>query len=84
MGGYIRGKRQLLALYYFWECLWRFWGGYTPIRCAKRELEIFLGFAKPYNIIFAPSFWESYRAMGATEEDIKELKEKFEDGKKEI
>jgi len=51
---------------------------FDRLRCAKRGLEIATGFAKTYEIVFAPTFWESLRNIGASEEDIKELKEKYE------
>ena len=55
---YIRGWRQVTAIFYLFQCL--FGGNWLG---AKRELEIISGFAKPYKIQFAPSFWESYQQL---------------------
>lgn len=48
-----------------WDLKYCVYSGREFIRtrwlCAKRELEIFLGFAKPYAIYTAPTFNESYR-----------------------
>jgi len=73
MTEYIRGWRQLKAIFYLFLCLFQ-----RNLLCAKRELEIMTGFAKPYKIYFAPTFWESFRKLGATDEDIEELKRKFD------
>ena len=82
---YIRGKRQLKALYITLEQLWFIligrdtrdldawalkycvYSGWefrrTRWMCLKRELEIFLGFAKPHSIRTTETFNESYREM---------------------
>ena len=73
MGEYIRGWRQVEALWIFVKCLFmRNW------RCARREIEIMSGFAKPYAVSFAPSFWDSCRESGLSEEDIADLKRRYE------
>ncbi len=73
---YIRGWRQVEALWIFVKCLFtRNW------RCARRELEIMSGFAKPYAVRFAPSFWASCRESGLSEKDIDDLKRKYEEEK---
>jgi len=62
MEGYIRGRRQLKALFYFFEAILR-----RNILSAKRELEIISGYAKPYSLImecgvcglrFLPKDWD--------------------------
>jgi hypothetical protein len=73
MTKYIRGWRQFKAIYYFLECFFK-----RNIPCAKRELEIIMGYAKPYEIRFAPTFWGSCRELGMIEEDIEELKSKYD------
>jgi hypothetical protein len=73
MGEPIKGWRQVKAIWYFFECLFR---GNIP--CAKREIEIMSGRAKTYRVFFHPDFWESCRNVGMSEDDINELKEKHE------
>ncbi len=52
---YIRGPRQFKAIWIGIGCLLkRNWN------CTKREIEIFLGLAKPYQAYFAPMFKEQY------------------------
>ncbi len=59
---YIRGWRQLKAIFYFIECTLK-----RNLPCAKRELEIFFGFAIPYQVFmmcgvcgleFPPCDWD--------------------------
>ena len=38
---------------------------------------------KPYKILFAPEFWDSMKKMGATNEEIEEMKKRFQDKNKE-
>ena len=73
MSEYIRGWRQLKAIWIFFECLFK--GNW---KCAKREIHILTGFAKPYSVRFHPLFWESCREMGMGEEDVDELRRKYE------
>lgn len=73
MTKYIRGWRQVKAIWYFFKCLFK---GNIP--CARRELEIIGGSAKPYKIYFHPMFWESCRKIGMAEEDIHELRRKYD------
>lgn len=61
---YIRGWRQLKAIPYFIECLLADHPFQSKLLCAKRELQIFFGFAKPYKVVFAPSFWKSAEKYG--------------------
>ena len=87
MDTYIRGWRQFKALYIAVEQSWIFLLGRDAIygrrvridriKCIKRELEIFFGLAKPYKVVFAPSFWESLRELGINDVLIEELKEKY-------
>ena len=53
---YIRGWRQITAIYWSLMCL--FTGNW---RGCLRELFIITGFARYYKIDFAPSFWKSYK-----------------------
>ena len=86
---YIRGKRQLEALFIFFEAVWLtiigrdirdldawdikycVYSGKEFIKqqwkCAKRELEIFLGFAKPYAIYTTKEFNQQYSDLYGTE-----------------
>jgi len=73
MTNYIRGWRQVKAIFYFWECFFK-----RNIPCVRRELEIIGGYAEPYKIFFHPDFWVSCRKIGMPEEDINGLKEKYE------
>ena len=76
---YIMGWRQLKAIFYFFECLFRLdLSLKDKFSCAKRELEIISGFAKPYKLFFHPDFWEDCRRLGMNEDDIDELKRKYE------
>ena len=70
-GKYIRGRRQIIAIYYaFWAL---FTGNWLSL---KRELFIITGFAKPYGIRFAPSFWESMQKnYGFSKEEAEQFKE---------
>ena len=58
--GYIRGWRQIKALQIFIECFLK-----RNFLCAKRELEIFSGFAKPYGVYTTDMFNEQYAEMVA-------------------
>lgn len=58
MTKYIRGFRQLEALYLFVECFLK-----RNFMCAKRELEIFFGFAVPYAVYTTPLFNTQYKEM---------------------
>lgn len=70
---YIRGWRQITAIFYLFQCLFR--GNWL---CVKRELEIISGFAKPYEIRFAPSFWESYQKLfNLSAEELAQVMEKY-------
>jgi len=82
---YIRGKRQLEALFIFLEAIWLAVIGRDTrdldawdmkycvysgkefseqkLKCAKRELEIFLGFAKPYAIYTTKEFNQQYSEL---------------------
>jgi len=82
---YIRGKRQIEALFIFLEAVWLAVIGRdtrdldawdlkycvysgkefseNKLKCAKRELEIFLGFAKPYAIYTTPEFNKQYSEL---------------------
>jgi len=82
---YIRGVRQLEALFMLIEQSWLVLIGRDTrhldawdikncvysgkefmsdrLKCAKRELEIFLGFAKPYAIYTTPLFNEQYAKL---------------------
>ena len=78
MTKYIRGWRQLKAIPIFFKCL--FTGNFP---CAKREIEIMTGFAKPYKVLFHPMFWDSLREQGMDEEDITDLRRELEANKEE-
>jgi hypothetical protein len=69
MTEYIRGWRQLTAVYYLIRhCLLR-----KNWACARRELEIMSGFAKPYRVVFSSKFKESYKELFGeefNEEDV--------------
>lgn len=68
---YIRGWRQITALYYAFWCL--FTGNWLGL---KRELHIMTGFARPYGVRFAPSFWDSAKKnLGLSDERVQQWKE---------
>ncbi len=63
---YIRGWRQITAIYWALACL--FTGNW---RGCWRELHIISGFARYYKIEFTPSFWESYKkTLNLTDEEL--------------
>jgi len=68
---YIRGWRQLTAVYFALWCLFTGnWAGFG------REIHIIAGFAKPYRIHFAPSFWENAKKnLDWSNEEIQEFKD---------
>lgn len=68
---YIRGKRRVFAILYFLESILR--GNWLS---AKRELEIIKGHAKPYKIVFAESAKDSFKELGFSEGEIREMEEK--------
>ena len=70
---YIRGWRQITAILYLFRCLFK--GNWL---CVKRELKIISGFAKPYKVQFAPSFWESFqRTLNLSTEEMARVKEEY-------
>jgi len=68
---YIRGWRQATAIYIaLWSLFTGNWASF------KREVHIMTGFARPYGICFAPSFWESCKEnLGWTDEEVEVFKE---------
>lgn len=73
MDEYIRGWRQVEAILIFFKCLIK--GNFL---CAKRELHIMTGFAKPYGVKFHPMFWESCKDVGLSEDEIDDLRRKLD------
>ena len=67
---YIRGIRQIQAIYYLvWCLIQRNWA------CVKRELHIMTGFAKPYSMVFTPRFWENWKdTFGLSQEELEKDK----------
>lgn len=72
---YIRGLRQLEAI---WILITNgLYNGivYDDWACAKRELEIMSGFAKPYNVIFSKRFAQQWEDLGFSRADLEEMGE---------
>ena len=58
MTKYIRGRRQVAAIYIaVWSLCTFNWASF------KREVHIITGFARPYKIIFCDEFWDDLGDM---------------------
>ena len=72
-GEYVRGWRQITAVYYALWCLFK--GEWLGL---KRELHIMTGFAKPYGVRIAPSFWEACKEnLGMSDKEVQEFKDEI-------
>jgi len=55
---YIRGFKQIKSIFIFVECFLK-----RNMKCAKRELYIFSGFAKPYTVATTDLFNMQYKEL---------------------